>query len=69
MDRYVIMMDSKLHTYYNYNDIPQEFDHLIEFAPEYPEPPHTEEQHEWLETLNDKLKELMSRERKNASSN
>lgn len=64
MDRFVVMINGELHTYHNYDDIPNEFDHLIEFAPEYPEPPHTEEQHEWLGTLNTKLKELMTREKK-----
>lgn len=69
MDRFVVKDNGELQTYAKFDDIPSEFDYLIEFAPEIPEPPHTEEQHEWLETLNDKLKDLMNRERKNASSN
>jgi hypothetical protein len=69
MDKYVVMIDGELHTYTDYNDIPEQFDHLIEFAPEYPPAPHTPEQHEWLETLNTKLQELMTREKGHASSN
>ena len=47
----------------NYEDIPQNFDNVIRFEPTPPEPPHTEEEHEEMATYNDKLKELMERER------
>jgi hypothetical protein len=69
MDKYVVLIDSELYTYTDYDEIPEQFDHLIEFAPEIPPPPHTPEQHEWLETLNTKLQELMTREKGYASSN
>jgi len=49
--------------FHNYDDIPMSFDNLIKFEPEYPPEPHTEEQHEMIATYNDKLKELMKRER------
>ena len=49
--------------FHNYDDIPMSFDNLIRFEPEYPPEPHTEEQHEMIATYNDKLKELMKRER------
>ena len=47
-----------------YEDIPMEFDHLIKFEPEIPAGPHTAEQHEEIEQWNDKIKQLMKRERK-----
>lgn len=61
---YIIKIDRELLTYDDFDDIPDAFDHLIKFAPEYPEPPHTDEQHEEMATYNDKLQELMTRETK-----
>lgn len=53
-----------VHRYTNYDDIPMVFDNLIRFEPEIIPEPHTEEQHEIMESYNDKLKELMKRETK-----
>ena len=61
---FVILVDGVKRTYKNYNDIPKSFDNIIKFDPEYPEPPHTQEQHDMMETYNDKLMELMKREKK-----
>ena len=61
--KFVILNDGKLITYENYNDIPESFDNVIEFIPEIPPEPHTEEQHEEIGEWNNKLKELMKRER------
>jgi len=61
---FVVLVDGVKRTYQNYKDIPKSFDNLIKFDPEYPEPPHTQEQHEIMETYNDKLMELMKRETK-----
>jgi hypothetical protein len=41
---------------------------VISFKPEYPSSPHSEEDHEYIETFDSKLKELMKRET-NAGSN
>lgn len=49
--------------FHNYDDIPMSFDNLIRFEPEVIPEPHTEEQHKLMESYNDKLKELMKRER------
>ena len=65
--KFVIKIGSELVTYNNYDDIPTKFDHVILFEPDAPEPPHSEEDHEEMETYNTKLQELMRRE--NASSN
>ena len=63
----MIKIGSALVTYDDYNDIPMEFDNLISFKPDAPKPPHTQKDHEEMETYNTKLQELMRRE--NASSN
>ena len=64
---FIIKVGSALVTYDDYDDIPIEFDNLISFKPDAPEPPHSEEDHEEMETYTTKLQELMRRE--NASSN
>ena len=65
--KFVIKIGSELVTYNNYDDIPTKFDNVISFEPDAPESPHSEEDHEEMETYNTKLQELMRRE--NASSN
>jgi hypothetical protein len=60
---FVILNNGVLETYTKYEDIPESFDHVIKFLPQIPEPPHTEAQHEEIEQWNDKLQELMKRER------
>ncbi len=61
---FVIKDKEELKTYFNYNDIPESFDHLISFKPETPLPPHTEEQHKEMETWNQKLQDLIKREKR-----
>ena len=65
--KFVVKRNGILETYTEYNDIPNDFDHVISFEPEVPEPPHTDEQHEELESWNEKLQALMEIE--NARSN
>jgi len=69
MHRFVIMVNGELETYTDYDSIPQEFDHVIEFAPHTPEPPHTDAQHHEMGLWNDRLQELVGREKDYASSN
>ncbi len=69
MHKFVIREGSELITYSNFEDIPNEFDHIISFEPKVPEPPHTEEQHKEIEKWQGRLQELIQRERRNASSN
>ena len=63
MHKFVIMVNGELITYNSYEDIPDDFDHVIEFVPEIPNGPHTEEQHEEIEQWNGRLQELMQKER------
>ena len=55
--------------FHDWNDIPMEFDNLIRFEPDIIPDPHTEEEHEIMESYNNKLQELMKRERGYAGSN
>lgn len=61
--KFVIMVNGKLHTYHDYDDIPDEFDHVIEFVPEVTAGPHTNDEHEALHEWNEKLQKLMEKER------
>jgi hypothetical protein len=67
--KFLIEDDGILTEYSNYEDIPEVFGHVIQFLPEIPEGPHTHEQHEEIEKWNDKLQELMKREKDYAGSN
>lgn len=64
---YVIRDGVELMEFSNWNDIPNEFDYLIRFEPEVPPPPHTDEQHEELEGIHAKFKEMMQREKNNGN--
>lgn len=66
--KFVVKRNGILETYTEYNDIPNDFDHVISFEPEVPEPPHTEEQHEELESWNNKLQALMEIEHARSNS-
>lgn len=59
-----ILLDGKVVEYQNFDDIPQEFDNVISFKPDFIPPPHTPEEHDINSVWETKLKELMSRERK-----
>ena len=59
---FVVLIGKELKTYTRYEDIPEEFDNVIRFMPEVPEPPHTQEQHEEVESWNKKLQMLMEKE-------
>ena len=72
MAEFQFIINGELITFDNYEDIPKEFDHVIKFIPDLPEPEgedgnHTDEQHEELEKWNGRLQELMEKE--NAGSN
>ena len=54
--RFVIMRRDEIEVYDCYDDIPDDLDHVIEFLPEIPPEPHTQQQHEeidaWLGHFN-----------------
>ena len=67
--RFVIMRNDALETYTDFNSIPEDFDHVIEFLPEIPPGPHTDAEHEEIEKWNDRLQQLMRIEYARSSQN
>jgi hypothetical protein len=63
--KFVILRKGKLETFTDYNLIPKDLDHVIEFSPHVPPPPHTHEQHEEIDGWMDKFKKLLEIEEKN----
>ena len=63
------MRNGALETYTDFNSIPQDFDHVIEFLPEIPPGPHTDAEHEEIEQWNDRLQQLMRIEYARSSQN
>ena len=68
MAEFQFIINGELVTFDKYEDIPDEFEHVIKFIHDLPEPEgedgnHTEEQHEALAKWNDRLQELMEKER------
>ena len=66
MAEFQFIINGELVTFDKYEDVPDEFDHVIKFLPDIPEPvddDHTDEEHEELAKWNDRLQELMEKER------
>jgi len=59
-----ILKNGKTRVYQAFEDIPESFENVIAFKPEIPPPPHTEEQHNEIDSWGEKLKDLMKRETK-----
>ena len=54
--------NTEQYTYDKMEDIPDSFDYLVRFEPEYPEPPHSEEQHAYINSFPFLMQELQKRE-------
>jgi hypothetical protein len=67
MAEFQFIINGELVTFDKYEDIPDEFEHVIKFLPDVIPEPHTEDEHEELALWNIRLQELMEKER--ASSN
>jgi len=63
--KFEVLKDKKVYKFTKFSDIPESFEQVISFIPDYPKGPHTQEEHNFMETFNSKLQELLSR----ASSN
>ena len=70
MAEFQFRVNGELVTYTNYDDIPEDldFEHVIKFLPDIPEPEgedgeHTDEQHDEMLLWNNKLTKLMEKER------
>jgi hypothetical protein len=68
MHEFVFKIKGQLVTVNKWEDVPQQFDHVIKFVPDIPPDPHTEEQHEEISLWNARLQQLMEIER-NARNN
>ena len=60
--KFIIRMHGEDVTYTNYNTIPNQIGAVISFMPDYPSPPHTDEEHEIIHSFHAKLNELIQRE-------
>jgi hypothetical protein len=56
------MVNGTIQTYTKFEDVPDCIDHVIAFLPEIPPEPHTQEQHDEIDSWQDKFQELMRRE-------
>ena len=63
MAEFQFIINGELVTFDKYEEIPDEFDHVIKFLPDVIPEPHTEEQHEEMAQWNTRLQELMEKER------
>lgn len=66
--RFVVMVDGEVREYAQFDHIPRQIEHVIEFAPEVPPPPHTDAEHQELHQWEARFDELMQREQYHASS-
>ena len=58
---YTVKIGNKLFDYTNVNDIPKEFDHLIKFLPTLPPEPHTQSDHDLIDSFMPKMREIQKR--------
>ena len=63
MAEFQFIVDGELVAFDKYEDIPDEFEHVIKFIPDVIPEPHTEEDHEEMALWNTRLQELMEIER------
>ena len=63
MAEFQFIVNGELITYDKYEDIHENFEHVIKFIPDIPEEPHTEEEHDELSLWNERLQQLMEKER------
>ena len=67
MAEFQFIINGELVIFDKYEDIPDEFEHVIKFMPDTILPPHTQEDHDELAKWDGRLQKLMEKER--ASSN
>ena len=63
MAEFQFIKNGGLVTYDKYEDIPEDFEHVIKFIPDVPDEPHTDEEHAEMAIWNTRLQELMEKER------
>ena len=63
MAEFQFIINVELVTFDKYEDIPDEFEHVIKFLPDVIPEPHTEEEHAEVAQWNTRLQKLMEKER------
>ena len=63
MAEFQFIINGELVIFDKYEDIPDEFEHVIKFLPDIPEDPHTEDEHDEIAVWNARLQQLMEIER------
>ena len=63
MAEFQFIINGELVLYDKYEDIPEDFEHVIRFIPDIPPEPHTEDEHAEMALWNTRLQELMEKER------
>ena len=66
---FVILVNEELVTYTNYDDIPEQFDNIIKFLPDIPDGPHSHDDHDEISKWNERLQQLMEKERASSNKN
>jgi hypothetical protein len=60
---YQTLSSGQISVFNNWNDLPAEYDELVEFNPSIPPSPHTEKEHEYISGLNEQFKLYFNRAR------
>ena len=63
MSEFQFIVNGELVAFDNYEDIPEDFEHVIRFLPDVPAEPHTDEEHAEMAIWNTRLQELMEKAR------
>ena len=59
MAEFQFIVNGELVTYDSWENIPEEFEHVIKFIPDVPPDPHTEDEHAEMEIWNTRLQQLL----------
>lgn len=62
--KFQVIVDGEVKTYTRYEDIPEKFDNMVLFQPYIPPGPHTDEQHQEIDSWMERFALLMERETK-----
>ena len=63
MAEFQFIVNGELVTYDSWENIPEEFEHVIKFIPDVPPDPHTEDEHAEMEIWNTRLQHLLEKDR------
>ena len=62
MHDFQFLVNGKLNKYTRWEDIPEEFDHVIKFVFDIPPEPHTQEDHDKIHEMEKRFHQLMEKE-------